>query len=180
MEQSTDMFEFVFRTHEPRIRDYCARRVDPDSVEDVVSETFTVAWRKVDEMPGGDSTLPWLYGVARRLIQHEWRRTARRGRLDLRSPRLVPATDPTVDDLVDRDERRRVLEAAARLAADDQEILRLTLWEELTPTDAAIVLGISVDAAKQRARRARRRLATAYHRLSQTPDTRTSAEEAVS
>jgi RNA polymerase sigma-70 factor, ECF subfamily len=168
MDQTHDTFEGIFRAHGQRVRDYCARRVTPASVEDIVSETFAVAWRKLDQMPTGEGTLPWLYAVAYRMIQHEWRRTERQTRLHGRSPTSSPPSDPTVDEYVEGEERHLVLVAAAALADDDQEILRLTLWEELAPTAAATVLGITPEAAKQRASRARRRLAAEFHRLSST------------
>jgi RNA polymerase sigma-70 factor (ECF subfamily) len=166
MDQTHDTFERIFRQHEQRVRDYCARRVPSASVEDIVSETFAVAWRKLDEMPKGEAALPWLYAVAYRMVQHEWRSASRRTRLQGRSPMVVSAADPTVDEYVDAEERDTVLAAAANLPDDDQEILRLTLWEEVTPSDAAVVLGISPDAAKQRAHRARRRLGVEFRRLS--------------
>jgi RNA polymerase sigma-70 factor (ECF subfamily) len=72
------------------------------------------------------------------------------------------------------DERRTVLEAASRLSDDDQEVLRLTLWEELSTAETAVALGISVDAAKQRASRARRRLAAEFDLLTAPPATTSS------
>jgi RNA polymerase sigma-70 factor (ECF subfamily) len=33
---------------------------------DVVAETFLVAWRRLDDVPA--DPLPWLYGVARRVL----------------------------------------------------------------------------------------------------------------
>jgi RNA polymerase sigma-70 factor (ECF subfamily) len=64
-----------------------------------------------------------------------------------------------------REEHRLVLEAAAHLGPTDQEILRLTLWEELTLADVAVVLDIRVGAVKQRALRARRNLLKEFRRL---------------
>ena len=60
---------------------------------------------------------------------------------------------------------RLVIKASSRLRPIDQEVLRLTLWEELSHADAAAVLGIDAAAVKQRAYRARRNLATEYQKL---------------
>jgi RNA polymerase sigma-70 factor (ECF subfamily) len=68
--------------------------------------------------------------------------------------------------LVRSEEHREVLLAAARLRPIDQEILRLTLWEELSQADVAVVLGIAKSAVKERAYRARRNLAAEYMKLS--------------
>ena len=163
-------FERLFRAHERDVRAYCARRLDSGSVDDAVADTFSVAWRKIEQLPPDASVLPWLYGVAYRVIQHEWRSNGRWARLRYRTILAVERPSDGVAEGLDEDEdRRMVVEAASHLPADDQEILRLTLWEELTPTQAGVVLGITADAAKQRARRARKRLAEEFRRLARQP-----------
>lgn len=170
---STDV-ERLFEAHRMQIRAYCARRLAADLVDDAVAETFATAWRKRDRLPTGDATLPWLYGVALRVVQHAWRSDGRRARLHERASATLDrhAVDGAEQVVLDED-RRLALQAAASLGDDDQEILRLTLWEELTPSDAAAVLGITTDAAKQRASRARRRLGDAFRRLEAAPATDT-------
>ena len=170
MDTAQARFEQLFGVNEHLVRAYCARRVPTDVVDDVLADTFAVAWRKFDDVPP-DAVLPWLYSVAYRVIQHEWRSAGRLARLRSRTISLVERPSNAVaDQFEEDDDRRKVLEAASRLPDDDQEILRLTLWEEITPTAAAVVLGITADAAKQRASRARKRLADEFHRLSQSPD----------
>ena len=160
-----ERFERLFEHHENRIRAYCARRLPPADVDDAVAETFSVAWRKFVDAPDADDALPWLYAVAYRVVQHHWRGAGRFDRLRRRATATSDRSEVDVaDEFIADDDRRRVVLAALRLDAHDQEILRLTLWEEITPTAAATVLGISPDAAKQRARRARRRLAEEFHR----------------
>ncbi len=150
------------RAHRRDIEHYVARRVPAAEVDDLVAEVFAVAWRKRDEVPT-QRPLPWLYGVAWRVVQHGWRSGGRWRRLrsKVRSEPSVSAAS-AAEEWHRSDEHRRAVDAARRLSPDDQEILRLTLWEELSPADAGAVLGISGDAAKKRASRARRRLAEAY------------------
>jgi DNA-directed RNA polymerase specialized sigma24 family protein len=57
--------------------------------------------------------------------------------------------------------------ALGRLEFEDQEILRLAGWEELSPGEIAVVLGISPVAARSRLHRARRRLRAALQRASE-------------
>ena len=169
MNEMTARFERLFEQYEPRVRAYCARRLDPHAVDDAVAETFSVAWNKLASLPAG-AELPWLYGVAHRIVQHAWRTTGRRARLHLRTTSTFERPrDAVVDEVEAATERRLVLDAACRLSEDDQEILRLTLWEELSPGEAAAVLEISSDAAKQRASRARQRLAAEFRRLAEEP-----------
>ena len=159
-------FVEIYRRHGKVLQAYCARRTAGSQVADAVAETFLVAWRRIDQIPDGDATLPWLYGVAYRVLSHQWRHKARSQRLvaRLRGVADVEILAPDVV-LVRNEEYRAVLTASSRLRPIDQEILRLTLWEELSHAEVAMVLGIESSAAKQRAHRARRNLAAEYQRL---------------
>ncbi len=47
-----------------------------------MAETFLVAWRRLDDVPA--DALPWLYGVARRVLANERRSAGRRAALEQR------------------------------------------------------------------------------------------------
>lgn len=136
---------------------YALRRVgDPETAADVVAETFLVAWRRLDEVPLDDRGRLWLYGVARLVIANLHRAERRRTRLGRRlaeSLRTELATQPTPVG-----EATEVLRAIGELGEEDRELLLLISWEELSPGQAAEVLGISSLAARSRLHRARRRL----------------------
>ena len=57
------------------------------------------------------------------------------------------------------------------LGDEDQEILKLVAWDGLTPSQAAVALGISAVAARTRLHRARRRLASLLNADEQRPPT---------
>ena len=69
-------FEATFDAHWQAVSRYAARRVAAEAVQDVVSETFLVAWRRYDELDG--EPLPWLLGIARRVAANQRRAGARR------------------------------------------------------------------------------------------------------
>lgn len=71
----------------------------------------------------------------------------------------------TAELVIQHEDYRRVLSAAARLSETDQELLRLTLWEEVASSEAAQILGISANAVKQRIHRAKKRLAREFRSL---------------
>jgi RNA polymerase sigma-70 factor (ECF subfamily) len=156
----------VYRRFSRHIQAYCARRTDDSQVADAVADTFLVAWRRIDQLPEGEAALLWLYAVAYRVLSHQWRHKARSRRLIQRLQGLaqIEAFSPEVV-LVRSEEHGQVLLAAARLRPVDQEILRLTLWEELSHPDVAAVLGVEVTVVKQRAYRARQNLADQYRKL---------------
>lgn len=45
---------------------FAQRRGDPAHADDVVAETFLVAWRRLDDLPRRpDDVRAWLFGIAR-------------------------------------------------------------------------------------------------------------------
>lgn len=163
---NTEKIERLYEAHGHAIADYCARRVEPERVDDAVADVFAVAWRKVSEVPDGDAALPWLYAVAYRVVFHHWRSAGRQRRLRVKVDGVLPGLPEDVSDvIVSREDHELVRRAASRLRPIDQEILRLLLWEEISQKEAAVVLGLSKNAVKQRALRARRNLAIEFRKL---------------
>jgi RNA polymerase sigma-70 factor (ECF subfamily) len=75
-------FEALFHQHADAVLAYAIRRSDVDAAEEVVAETFAVAWRRLDVVP--DPALPWLLGVVRRVLANELRSLGRAEALTLR------------------------------------------------------------------------------------------------
>jgi RNA polymerase sigma factor (sigma-70 family) len=152
-------FNRLYREQGRAILAYALRRVeDPEEAADVVAETFLVAWRRMSEVPVDDGALLWLYGVARRVLANLHRAERRRTRLGRRlaeTLRAEIATHPAPAG-----EAAEVLRAIGGLGADDRELLLLVSWEDLSPSEAARVLGLSSLATRSRLHRARRRLRT--------------------
>ncbi len=169
-------FAELYRRHYRLVRDFCRRRVPSDLVDDAVADTFLAAWCRLHDIPA-EGELVWLYGVAYRVIGHQRRSSARRRRLDERLRWIVAPTASAADDsIVDSDEIRQVLKAAARLGERDIEVLRLVGWERLAVAEIAVVLGIDPNAVKQRLHRARRNLGREYRRLQSRSSTPVAAE----
>ena len=159
-------FAELYRRYGRQLNAYCLRRTPSSQAADAVAETFLVAWRKIEQIPEGEAALPWLYAVAYRVLSHQWRHKTRSRRLVERLGGLADLGAPPPDILlISNEEYRMVIKACSRLKTVDQEILRLTLWEELSHADVALVLGIEAGAVKQRAYRARRNLANEYQRM---------------
>ena len=166
MAPSDDRFIRLYESYHRMIYVYCRRRASADRVEDAVADTFLVAWKKIDEIPETPDDLPWLYGVAFRVLAQQWRGMSRRVRFEGRLASLgIAPPDLPEDYIVVRHDSRQVLEAAARPRTIDQEILRLSLWEELPHADIARVLDIKPDAVRQRLSRAIKSLAREFDRL---------------
>jgi RNA polymerase sigma factor (sigma-70 family) len=144
---------------------YARRRVEGAEADDIVADTFLVAWRRMEEIPGGDLTLPWLYGVARRVLSDSRRSGRRRDRLVRKLGRLWGRADVVApaDEVVE--DQDIVWQALDRLRPHDRELLRLAEWEQLTHAQLALVFGCSVNAVTIRLHRALRRLSAELRSL---------------
>lgn len=156
-------FERLYGDHGRDVLAYAVRRTsDVQDAADALADTFLVAWRRLEEVPAGEAARLWLYGVARNVLANQRRSEHRRERLAERLrnelPGAIGAAAPHVT------EPSVVLTALAELGAADQEILRLSGWEELAPGQIAKVLGIGQIAARSRLHRARHRLLRALER----------------
>ena len=162
--RAADPFSPFFEAHHAAVSAYLRRRAPADVADELTVTTFEVAWQRWVDVPT-DRPLPWLYGVARRLLANQRRSEQRRGRLRSRLAGArhssgahpaagSPGTDPAataVDALVAR-------QALERLRPDDREALMLVAWEGLDAAAAAAALGISPGAFAVRLHRARQRL----------------------
>jgi RNA polymerase sigma-70 factor, ECF subfamily len=146
-------FEKLYEQYAGQVLSYCLRRSSDGTAEDALSETFAIAWRRRDAIPS--EPLPWLYGVARRVLANQRRAAGRQGRVTRRLAQDAPAADFT--ETAAR-ELKPILAALSRLRDNDRELLMLVAWEGLTPADAAKVLGVTALACRLRLLRARRRL----------------------
>ena len=158
-----ERFTDLMRAHGSAVLAYLTRRTDPpQDAADLMAEVFVVAWRRLGVVPPDrDQAWAWLIGVARHQLANHRRGRLRRTQLAdrLRQHLLVHA--PRADAGPHRD----VHAALAALKDEDRELLTLVTWEDLTPAQAATVLGLSPAATRKRLERARGRLRAELERL---------------
>lgn len=147
-------FERLYNAHHDRVAAYLLSRVGRDAAQDALARTFEVAWRRLDEIP--EQQLPWLLGVARRMLAAQFRAAGRRGAL---VERLAANASHVETDHAERiAQRQLVATALAELPDQQREALLLIAWEDLTQAEAATVTGCSRVAFAVRLHRARLRL----------------------
>ncbi len=135
---------------------YVRRRTEsPDDAADAISETFTTAWRRIDDIPEGEQARLWLYGVARRVLANHHRGETRRSALAVRLRAELAAWE----DSQPHQDVGAIREAFQRLSPEDRELLSLVSWEGLDTAQIATVLECSRGAVRLRLHRARKRLA---------------------
>jgi RNA polymerase sigma factor (sigma-70 family) len=160
-----ELFALLFRRHATSIGRYAARRLGPGPAEDIVAETFLVAFRQRNRYdPARCDARPWLYGIAGNLIRRHHRDEVRQLRALART-----GVDPAAESFTDRSDARLAAGAASRAVAaaiaeldpDQRDVLLLITWAELTYDQAAEALGIPEGTARSRMNRARTRLRAA-------------------
>lgn len=177
-----DAFRAFYHEHRATIRRYFVTRAPPSQVDDLLSETFLVAWRRAGERKA--HALPWLLNVAAKVLANDRRKTESTGELVRRLAQVSRFETTSVAlEAEQRAEHLAVLHALAKLRPGDRELMLLSVWDGLKTGEVAVVLGITPVAARARLSRARRRLESAlraeldspYHHPRPTFSERTSS-----
>jgi RNA polymerase sigma-70 factor (ECF subfamily) len=158
VEERRRQLEAMFRQHAPRILDYARYRgASLAEAEDVVSEVFVVLTRRLDDAP--PEVLPWLYGVARRVLANQVRGNRRRSALQDRSREMAMMANRAEQELSAAAARDlQIHQGLSMLTEKDREAILLIAWDGLRYEEAARALGCTHAAFRQRIARARRNL----------------------
>ncbi|MEU9335031.1 sigma-70 family RNA polymerase sigma factor [Streptomyces sp. NPDC048290] len=158
------LFTAIYDDCRARVWAYVVSRAGRQVADEVVSETFAIAWRRRADVP--DPPLPWLLGVARNVLRDTVRAEIRRESF---AAELTAWTEPDPDIADDVADRNDLLRALATLPDDDRDVLILAAWQGLGPADAAKVVGCSAAAMRVRLHRARKRLTKALGNMPPPP-----------
>src|SRR5665213_709074 len=145
-------FVELFRRHGPAVHAYLARRAGRQEADDLLSEVWLRAF-KGRATQRGPNALPWLYGIARNVLFAHWRHSMKPP-IPLELPDSLdpwPDAYSCVEAGAQRESIRRVL---AMLPEDEREVLLLVVWEQLTPAEVALALGLPQGTARSRLHRA--------------------------
>jgi RNA polymerase sigma factor (sigma-70 family) len=159
-----DQFAELYRRTVDSVMGYVVRRcTNPADVADLVASTYLVALESLDSFdPVKGKPLPWLFGIAGRLLANQRRRSGRAAAATARlhGRRLLDSGD--VDRLVERIDAERLaprLQSAIESLPDHhREAVLLTTADGLTIADAALALGLHPAAFRVRLHRARKAL----------------------
>ncbi|MFJ2397254.1 RNA polymerase sigma factor [Streptomyces sp. NPDC087843] len=155
---NAERFRDVYEECYSRVLAYATSLVGREVGEDITSETFTVAWRRMRDLP--HPALPWLLGVARNLVRELRRRNTHQYILATEeAQRIGSRAEAHVGDIAAVvTDRHIALQALASLPEVDQELLTLISWHGLNTKEAARVLDCTTATLAVRLYRARRRL----------------------
>ncbi|MEU9888073.1 RNA polymerase sigma factor [Sphaerisporangium sp. NPDC051011] len=157
-----EAFAALFDRYSAMLYRYVSRRLGPEVAEDLVGETFLVAFRRRDryDLTCPDAR-PWLFGIVTKLVSRHHRTEAAHYRALTRSPVEAVAESPAdrVADGVTATASRPLLAAAlAGLSKGDRDVLLLIAWGDLSYEEVARALGIPIGTVRSRLNRARRKV----------------------
>lgn len=154
--RTPEAFEPLVGRHSAALHAYLARRA-PTASDDLLAEVWLQAFASRRSFrPGRGTARTWLFGIARHVLSAHWRASVPppgHGEGDAADP--WQAVDQRLDAASVAPALRRCL---AALPAVERELLLLVCWEQLSPTEAAAVLGIPAGTARSRMHRARNRM----------------------
>jgi RNA polymerase sigma factor (sigma-70 family) len=156
-----ERFAVLYGRHHRMIHRYIARRLGRDQADDLMAETFLIAFEHRDRYDLACSNArPWLFGIATNLV-------GRHHRLERRFWRLIARTgvDPAVEspservaDRVSAQSMRCELAAAvAGLSRGQRDVLLLTAAGGLSADEIAAALGVAKGTVHSRLNRARKK-----------------------
>ena len=155
--EAVERFQALYAEHHRRVYAYAVSMAGRQLADEVVSEVFLVAWRRLADVP--TPAVPWLLTVARNVISSQFRAAARQQSIGAELRAWVTEAQLAAPDVADEvSERIAVLAALAALPEADRELLTLVAWHGLKPNEAAQVVGCSTATYFVRLHRARRRL----------------------
>ncbi len=159
----TQDFEALVRAHTDVVRAFIWRRSqgldagvsDPD---DIAADVWAVAWQRRETAPAAEdaaANTAWLLQIARHLLANHIRKTDTRRKISstLKQEELTLAS---AESLVIADETLRG--AFDCLTPGEKEVLALSLWEGLRPSEIARVIGASENAVSLRLHKSRNKI----------------------
>jgi RNA polymerase sigma-70 factor len=159
-----DLFEILMREHVDHVRAFLLSSLrDAVAAEDVLQETFLVAWRNLDrydrKLPFG----PWVRGIAGKLVLN-WRRKLGRSRVHYCDDEVLLRIDDGFREFARLrgdtfDEKLDALRAClGDLTGAQRESIRLHYEHGLHCKQIAERLGVGFEAVKKHLQRGRSQL----------------------
>ena len=136
---------------------------DREASSDCAQDAMIRVWRGLESYRGDCAFESWVYRIAANCCM-DWLRKKKRDRSVSMEPMREQGFDPadtspgTEDQVIAKDERRRLREAIALLPEDQREALVLTQLERVSYEEAARMLETTEGTVKSRVNRAKAKL----------------------
>jgi RNA polymerase sigma-70 factor (ECF subfamily) len=159
----------LFRRHIRNLQRFFRTKVAPRDQDDLIQETLMGCLTGAASFRGDASFRTFLFSVA-------WNKFNDHVRRQGRQPAMTDLDEVSVADLVPgfstvqakKREQALLLEALRTIPLNDQIVIELKCWEQLSNPEIGEILGLEVSAVASRFRRAKERLEQRLERLSAT------------
>lgn len=174
--ESPGAFTALYDKYARMIFRYAARRAGESAAEDVMAETFLVAFEKRESFDHTwEDARPWLFGIATNLLRKHHRTEAKMLKVLAKSSGRESYEDSSerIAEQLDAAVATTALAGALRkLSAEDRECILLYAWAELTYEGIAAATNVPIGTVRSRLNRARRILkdAAGHEELSKEAD----------
>ncbi|HWB74088.1 MAG TPA: sigma-70 family RNA polymerase sigma factor [Nannocystaceae bacterium] len=166
--------DLLIARHMPAVRRFFDTKV-PHLAEDLAQRTLLACVQARARFRRDGTFRAYLFGIARRQLLLHLREGTRADTLQSFAAAAGPDTAATPTGLIAaREEQRLVLRAFEDLSEEQQTVIQLFYWEEMTVAEIAMVLEISVTAVTSRLGRARDSMRKWVEQLELRPATRAS------
>ncbi|OKH94523.1 RNA polymerase sigma factor [Streptomyces uncialis] len=161
----TDALSVLYDRHAGWLHTRLSRRcADPETVREVLQDTFVTVWRSARAHRGSEVG-GWLWVIAARRLVDTRRAQERHERTAVPEPWDGAGAPSAEERVLAGLEYGDVGAALEGLSPELRDVLRATVIDGLTTREAAHALGIPEGTVKTRAARARRELRVALERL---------------
>lgn len=166
------MGKLFFRRHAAKLLGYFRRNVyDRSQAEELVQDTFLECLRGHGSV---DNPRAYLFGIASHVFSRYIRRRQRdAGRLDDWDDQQdsIQALDPDPEFFrLQTDEDRLFMKAMRKLPFNQQIVLELSFWEEMSGREIAEALGLPEGTVRSRIRLARKNMQALLAALQESPE----------
>mgnify|MGYP006426391685 FL=1 len=161
---SEHAFRCLFEQERERLRRFVFKLVeDADEAENIVQETFTEAYRQIEDFRGEAAVSTWLFSIAKHLAYGHLRKSDRYNYLEHETIEFlqVDQEETTVGTRreVERSERKEIVhEALQELPDHYRRVVQLRDLEEKSTAEAAEQLDLTEVNVRVRLHRARKAL----------------------
>ena len=156
------LFATLYDRHASTVFRYAAQRLGDHAADDVMSETFLVAFERRGsyDLTVADAR-PWLLGIATRLIRKYARveAAAWKGMTADLAAQIAPDLIDQAGARIDAQRlTRRLAHALRRLSEADRDTLLLYAWGDLDYAAIAVATQVPIGTVRSRLNRARRQM----------------------
>jgi RNA polymerase sigma-70 factor (ECF subfamily) len=156
-----ECFAALYDRHHQLIHRYIARRLGRDLADDLMAETFLIAFAQRDRYDlTSANARPWLFGIATNLVGQHYRAEQSFWRLIARTgvDQAMESPGESVAERVSAQGLRRELAAAlAKLPRGQRDVLLLTAAGRLSADEIAAALNVAKGTVHSRLNRARKK-----------------------